>query len=166
MLRLVCYLLLAGMGLLALAGRADAVYPPNVEDGGKFFKEETLAKANSRIRTIYTKYRIDVVVETFATIPPEIEKKYKEAEGKELFVRWARERAEKLGVHGIYFLICKKPGHLHVHLDTETRKKAFTFKDRDRIVGRMLEQFKAGEFDEGLLTALDAIEATLKNNLK
>src|SRR5262249_3484051 len=70
MRRLVCYLLISGVGLLALADRAQAVYPPNVEDGGKFFKEETLAKANSRIRTIYAKYRIDVVVETFATIPP------------------------------------------------------------------------------------------------
>jgi uncharacterized membrane protein YgcG len=164
--RLVHHLLFAWVFFLALAGRAQAVYPPDIADGAKFFKEETLAKANQKIRSIYEKYRVDVVVETFAAVPPEIEKKYKEAESKELFVQWARERAEKLGVHGVYILVCRKPAHLHFHIDPETRKKAITFKDRDRIAGRMLEQFREREFDEGLLAALDQIAATLKNNLK
>src|SRR3954453_5044068 len=101
-------------GCLATAGRAAAVSPPPVKDEGKFFSAEALDKANRKIKQIYQRFQKDVVIETFAAIPTDLEKKYKEEEKARFFNEWARKRAEELGVNGIYILICRKPGRVEV----------------------------------------------------
>ena len=151
-------------GWLATAGRAAAVYPPPVKDEGKFFSAEALDKANRTIRQIYQRFEKDVVIETFPAIPADLEKKYKEEEKASFFNEWARKRAVELGVNGIYILICKKPGRIEVEVGNQTRKKAFTQNDRDRLVQRMLSDFKEKKFDEGLLEGVEFIESAMRKN--
>jgi uncharacterized protein len=151
-------------GWLATAGRAAAVYPPPVKDEGKFFSAEALDKANRTIRQIYQRFEKDVVIETFPTIPADLEKKYKEEEKASFFNEWARKRAEELGVNGIYILICKKPGRVEVEVGNQTQKKAFTRNDRDRLVQGILKDFKEKKFDEGLREGVEFIESAMRKN--
>src|SRR4051812_47709310 len=75
-----------------------------IRDEGKFFDEATLRRANNEIHSMVRRYKREVRVETFAQIPPERAKEYKENAKKDFFNAWARERAEKLGVEGVYIL--------------------------------------------------------------
>jgi hypothetical protein len=151
---------------LVPAGPARAVFPPPIKDDGKFFKVETLDKANKKIREIYENYRKDVVVETIASLSDEQEKQIKD-EGKEkFFARLALERAKAQGVNGIYILLCKKPTHLQVHMDPRTQKKDFTAANRRTLIEKLIAEFKEGKFDEGLLVGLDVIDSALKVNTR
>jgi TPM domain len=177
---MVRFLLASGVPvvLLTLVGVVLAVYPPAIRDEGKFFKPETVEKANAKIHAIYKNYRKDVIIETYPSIPPETEKKFRgenklaedrkldEDERKELFRFWSRSRQEELGVNGVYVLINRKPAHLDVSVDRETERKALTVKERNKMAKRLLEQFKDHEFDSGLLTLLENVESDLKTNLK
>jgi uncharacterized cupredoxin-like copper-binding protein len=170
-------LLLLALVWLTAPRPALAVYPPPAKDGGMFFKPETIQKADKKIRSIYQNYRKDVIVETFLAVPPALEKKFRadhkitsatltRAETAELFDTWAKQREEELGLNGVYILICKKPGHIHVGIDAETRKKALPIKDRDKLAAMVLEKFKAGNFDAGLLAGIEFVESALKANLE
>jgi uncharacterized membrane protein YgcG len=151
---------------LVPAGPARAVFPPPVKDDGKFFKPETLEKANKKIREIYQKYQKDVVVETLASLSADQEKKLKDEGKNKFFATLALDRAKELGVHGIYLVLSKKPSHLQVHMDPATQKKAFTPRDRRALIDKIISRFKEGNFDAGLLEGLDVIESALKANTK
>jgi len=150
---------------LGLAGPARAVFPPPVKDDAKLFSPETLEKANKKIRALYGESRKDVVIETYLTIPADLEKKYKELGKAKFFAEWAAQRVNDLGVNGVYILICKDPAHLQIAVDEQTRKKAFSLADRDKLARKMLEQFRDKKFDAGLLEGIDFIGSTLKANL-
>src|SRR5262249_6199694 len=111
---------------LVPAGPARAVFPPAIKDDGKFFKPETLEKANKKIREIYEKYRKDVVVETIAMLSADQEKKLKDEGKGKFFTTLALDRSKELGVNGLYIIFSKQPQHYYIHIDTETRKKVFT----------------------------------------
>jgi len=151
---------------LSLAGPAWAVFPPPIKDDGKFFTKEGLEKANKKIRDIYQKYRKDVVIETLADLSEEQKKKLKEDKETKFFGSLAHNRINELGVNGVYMVISKSPRFLQIDMDPETRKKAFTNKDRGAAREKIFSQFRENKFDAGLIEALDAIEASLKANSK
>src|SRR5437762_49110 len=94
-------LLVACVAWLACAGRAAAV-APEIKDGGKFFSEEAVKKANEQIREIAHKYDKDLLVETFMTVPDDKAEKVKamsREEREKFFSEWARQRAEKAVVN-------------------------------------------------------------------
>lgn len=150
--------------ILLGARPAWAVFPPPVKDEGKFFGKAALDRANAKIRELYQKYQRDVVIETISTLTPDQEKKLA-AEGKtKFFARLALDRANELGLHGVYVLICKKPQHLQVHMDPQTQKTAFRVGDRKALIDALVAQFKNDDFDAGLDAALKSIEQSLKAN--
>jgi uncharacterized membrane protein YgcG len=159
-----CALVLAAC--LLPAGPAHAVFPPPIKDEGKFFKPETLEKANKKIREIYENNKKDVVIETIETLTADQEKQLKEEGKQKFFAKLALDRARALGVNGIYIILCKKPTHLQVHMDPQTQKKAFTVANRKVLIDKIIASFKEEKFDEGLLAGLDVIDATLKANAK
>lgn len=140
---------------------AWAVYPPPVKDDGKFFKPDTVEKANQKVREIYEKYQKDVVIETIASLTPEQEKAAGKEERGKFFARLAMERAKTLGLNGVYVLISKKPQYLQVHMDPGTQKKAFTTTHQSALRERITARFKEGDFDGGLLAGLELIAQTL-----
>jgi hypothetical protein len=162
--------LLAATALLAAwllsAGPARAVFPPSIKDEGKFFKAETLDKANKKIHEIYQNYTKDVVIETLPSLTADQEKKLKDEGKDKFFARLALERARELGVNGLYIVFCKKPTHLQVHMDPATQKKAFTAANRKKLIEVFIKHFKEEKFDEGLLAGLDTIAQALKENSK
>jgi hypothetical protein len=159
-----CVLILAAW--LVPAGSAHAVFPPPIKDDGKFFKAETLEKANKKIREIYEKYKKDVVIETIESLTADQEKKLKEEGKPKFFAKLALDRARAVGVNGIYIVLSKKPTHLQVHMDPNTQKRAFTVANRKMLIDKIIASFKEDKFDEGLLAGLDVIDAALKANTK
>jgi uncharacterized membrane protein YgcG len=73
--------------------------------------------------------------------------------------------ARKLGVNGVFILISKVPPHIQVGVGLETRTKAFTFKDRDELVDRMIENFHNRQFDKGLMDAVNFVRQRMAANL-
>jgi hypothetical protein len=168
MLRTWRWLLLTGVlvGWLGLAGPAAAVFPPPIKDEAKFFSAEAVEKANKKIREIYSTYKKDVVIETYAAIPADLEKKFKDKGKAEFFKEWAQTRAKDLGLNGVYILICKNPQYLYTEMDAGTLKKAFTGKDAEKLRKTILTAFRDKKFDAGLAEGLEVIESAFKNNRK
>jgi uncharacterized membrane protein YgcG len=148
------------------AGPARAVFPPPIKDDGKFFKPETLEKANKKIREIYEKYRKDVIVETLPSLTADQEKKMKDEGRQKFFAKFALDRSKELGLNGVYIVFSKNPQHYQIHMDPGTQKKAFTASDRAKLAETIVKRFKEGNFDAGLLDGLDVLEAGLKANTK
>jgi hypothetical protein len=168
MLRTWRWLLPAGLlvGWLGLVGPAAAVFPPPIKDDAKLFSAEAVEKANKKIREIYSTYRKDVVIETYAAIPADLEKKYKEKGKAEFFKEWAEARGKELGLNGVYVLISKNPTYLYTEIDPVTLRKAFTSKDAEKLRKTILTAFKDKKFDAGLAEGLDSVESSLKSNRK
>ncbi len=150
--------------LLILAGTVWAIYPPPVQDAGKFFSMQATEQANKKIRAIYDKYKKDVVVETISSLTAEQIKQMDEEGKAKYFRRRTQDRAKELGLNGVYILFSKKPQHYQIHMDPETQKRMFTVADRKILGEKIVAQFREERFDAGLLDGLDAIEAAFKAN--
>jgi hypothetical protein len=155
------------LGGLFVAGGADAaLLVSEVKDDGGFFKAEAIAKANKGIKEIKNLYKKDLVIESYKGIPADRKDLFEKVGKTRFFDEWARDRARHLEVQGIYILISREPAHLQVEVGNETQKKAFTLRDRERLVALLVENFKQRKFDEGLLEAVEMVRKTLDTNLK
>jgi uncharacterized membrane protein YgcG len=159
------FALALAIGWLVVVHQARAIYPPPVKDGGKFFSAKALEKANAKIKDLYKKYTKDVVVETLDALSADEAKKAKEDKEK-FWENYARKRIDDLGVNGVYIVISKDPRHIRVERDPKTPQGVFKDADAKTAFNKFLARFKEKEFDEGLLDALDAIEAAMKANKK
>src|SRR5262249_29728126 len=130
---------------LANSGSALAV---GVRDDGGFFKEETIRKAETMIDEIKDRHQLDVVVETFRKIPDDMKKDYNPENKSQFFEQWARDRARKSRLTGVYVLLCKDPGHLQIEVGNKTGKKAFTPENRDELEKMFLKRLRAKEYDK------------------
>jgi len=137
----------------------------DVRDEGGFFSADTVRKALAGIAEMRQRYGKDLVVETFKEIPAERKKDYKAEDRNRFFEAWAKERAKTLGVNGVYVLVCREPAHLQVMVGDETRKKAFTMEDRNRLAEVLLKSFRVRKYDEGLVEAVKLVETRLKANV-
>src|SRR4051794_19917536 len=99
-------------GCLLLPAAVYAIVP-EVRDQGKFFDAATIKKANEILIKIQERYKKDVVVETFASIPDEVLKKhaYDEKNRKAFFAKWAADVATSGKINGVLILICKDQKH-------------------------------------------------------
>jgi uncharacterized membrane protein YgcG len=159
-------LALLGGALLFSPSTRAALLVSEVKDDGGFFKPEIIRKANKGIKAIKNQHKKDLVIETYRSIPAERKDDFEKLGKNRFFEEWARERGRALEANGVLILISREPSHLQVEVDSETRKKAFTLANRDRLVQLMLERFRKKEFDEGLLDAVEFVNTTLGSNLR
>jgi uncharacterized protein len=155
------------LGWLAAVGPAAAV-TPEVKDEAGLFKAETVKKANAAVREIKNRYHKDLLIETFQTVPAdkvEEVKKMDRAARDQFFEEWMRERARAAEVDGIYVLITREPGHVHVGVGPKTREKAFTTSDRKKLSDLLVARFREKEFDRGLLAAVTFVNDTLRSHV-
>ena len=132
--------LAVAMSLIAILGSAGSAVgrQPGGRRRGKVVSPGAIEKANERIREIARDYGKDLLIDTVPGIPIDLEGKYKEQGKQKFFNAWAEQRATGARVKGIYVLLSKQPGHLQIEVDKATRQKAFTTKDRDLLVQKML----------------------------
>jgi hypothetical protein len=153
-------LAVAGFGLLANHVLAVA---PEIRDDGKFFSAEAIKKADERIAAISRKYDRDVLIETFASVPDADKEKVKAMDAKEradYSLAWAKERAHKRVVNGVYILICKEPHILRIGVD-EREPHKFPAGTQAAIDKELVKELKEGHFDEGLDQVLKIVEDRL-----
>ena len=87
-----------------------------INDWGLFFSDTAVRQAKRTMDEINQRYKVDVVIDTYASIPDDLRSQYDKTD-KNFFRRWARRLAADGGVKGIYLLICKDPPHITVEPD-------------------------------------------------
>ncbi|MDB5318664.1 MAG: hypothetical protein JWN40_295 [Phycisphaerales bacterium] len=143
------FLLAAGVALLAPANAALAA--KGISDNGKFFSAAAEQKATATINDIAAKHHgEEVYVETFDTVP----------DGTP-YAQFADERTRAAAVRGVYILIVRKGGHVHVAASQET-ERLFTNNVRTQLAKQIVGDLQQGpkNFDNALLNALSFISDT------
>jgi len=152
--------------LVAACGATARAVAPEIRDLGKFFSADAIKKADAEIREIARKHDLDLLIETYPTVPADQVEKVKALDGKarsEFFTHWAEERVKERVVNGVYILICQEPRYLKVEISGRGRK-AFTPADRDRIFKAIRTEFAAGRFEDGLHAAIRLVEQHLSKD--
>jgi hypothetical protein len=150
------------------ASRADAGY--GISDNAQFFSEYARAESLKIVEQISDTLRKDLYVETFERVPEPILKEFKGVDLKNpgqsarLYETWAARQASKRRVNGVYVLVVRQPAHLQVVVGNETRKGAFTGKDRDQLVKLMLGRLREKKHDEALLEGAGFVSAVMHSN--
>src|SRR6516165_2653848 len=119
-------------GWLMAADSARAL-TPQVKDDAELFKKEAVTKANEIIQDIQLRYKKDLLIETFKTVPAgkeELVKGRDKAAKARFYSDWARQQAKAANVQGIYVLISKSPGHVEVAIGNQTQRD-HSFSDGD-----------------------------------
>ncbi len=140
-----------------------------VRDSGDFFSEAAIKEATRTISEIETKFRKDLVVETFPDIPEETKRGVDLSDKRALnkmFEQWTVKEAKQSRVNGVYILISKEPAHLQIVVGNDTQNKAFTLKDRENLANLMLNKLRAKKNDEALLECVQFVSTTMAGHLQ
>ena len=149
---------------LAQAQSSSSSKAQVVDDGG-FFAADAVSSANQKLADIDQNFGRQMRVETFAEIPADLKGQYSEATKREFFQKWARRRAEQVGLRGVIVLVCKNPSSLQVEVGGETaRSGAFTQADRSAMSDLLLKSFRAKNYDQGLGQAVDFFQQKLQEH--
>lgn len=115
-----------------------------VRDNAKMFSPEAVAKADEALEALRAKTHMSAVVETIDSL-----------DGKT--VRDAAvARARALQVKGLYILLSKKEHRIFVE-PAASAEKVFTHEKLKAIEDAVVKEFKAGDFNKGLLAAVEEI---------
>jgi hypothetical protein len=156
------FVLAIAAGGWLLTAHALAV-APEVRDDGKFFSAEAVKKADERIAEIYRKYGRDLLIETYATVPAADLDKVKAMDAKqrgEYSLAWAKERAHRRAVNGVYILICKEPRILRIGVEERMPHK-FAEGTQAEIENALKKELTDGHFDQVLDQAIKIVEERL-----
>lgn len=142
-------LLAASVALLAAAPAALA--NRGVNDPAKFFSEQGERQATSIIDDIYRKHHgQEVYVETAQAVPDNQD-----------YAAWADQKTKESRTNGVYILIVRKGGRVHVVADTEA-SRLFTRDVRNALASRLHDNLAKGpaNFDAALLDAVNQVNDT------
>ncbi len=149
------------LGWIALATpvRADVI------DKGEFFSADAVKKANQRIDEVKRKHKKDLVIETYKDVPEDIRDEYKKEKEKKdrnekhgiqtLFTRWGQTRFKR--IDGVYIFLIKEASWVQVLVGDDTKKRAFTEDERDRLGHRLMILLKEKDNDKALEEAVDRV---------
>ena len=106
--------------VLILAGmtRGAGAAEPRVRDDAGFFGRDAVRRADDTIAQIKQRFGKDLMVETFASIPTDLQERYRRDGKERFFEEWGRERGRALGLNGIEVLICREPARVEVTAST------------------------------------------------
>lgn len=159
-------LLLTFYASLVVTGRVAAI-APTIQDEAKLFSPATVEQADETIQEISRRYHGNLVVQTFSS-PSRwktfvLKLKSPQTRGR-FYEDWAKELARKAGPDSIVVLICKEPSPLHVEVAAgrNARRHGFSAAKCRQLQETLLAQFQHGEFDRGLLDAVEFARATLR----
>ncbi len=152
--------------VILIASSTALALRPCVVDGGDVFDPATIARVNETLRAIKTQSGRDLMVETYPAIPEELRQDLERKGENRFYNDWVTQRARALGVNGIFILVSMQPRHLQVGVGKVTSEKFFGPKDRDELVRRLQTDFKAGQFDKGLVGAVEFAQARLQENAR
>ena len=105
----------------------------HIVDRAEFFSEEGERTATKAIDDLKRKHKIDVHVETFASVSEaalpaggvDAIKQMTAKERGEFFANWLKELASEENAKGIFILACREPSHLRVGVSKELARLGF-----------------------------------------
>ena len=147
--------------LLSVAATAGA----EVRDAAGFFSEDAVRQATFDLREAKQKYGKELLVETFPTVPADMQSQLSQLGKEQFFEQWARQRAREAKIDGVAVLVTKDPRYVHAVVGDKTRQRAFTVEDRKQLLDELLTAFRAERYDEGLLGAVKLFRERLARNL-
>ena len=150
--------LITGWFLLALPCAGAWALDPRVEDGGSFFKPETVTQANREIKRIKDEIGKDFLVETFAEVPASLQDDFKRMNKDAFFKKWVTERARRLGPKGVYVLIVRNPRHLEVSWRRDDGTNINSSESK-QLQDLLLKGFRQNQYDNTLMEAIRFFEA-------
>ena len=130
-----------------------------VVDGGKFFTEETVKKAQGIVEELHAKKQFDVLVETFDKVPADDVEKVKKLKGKDLtdyMHEWIKKRMADENVKGIGILICQNPKQFYVEFTFEATKQ-FPATLPKAVTDGILDGLKNKKADDAIIGVLEKI---------
>ncbi|MDR3637062.1 MAG: TPM domain-containing protein [Isosphaeraceae bacterium] len=140
-------------GLLdAVAAIEDDARVVGVRDSAKMFSADAVKKANESLAALRRKSRWQVVVETVDSLKGQTPAERAIANGK------------AMNVHGLSIVISKGDHRLTVE-PSDSARKTFTKAKTEAIAETIERDFKAKEYDKGLLDAVAAIESDVASNV-
>lgn len=143
-----------------LNGAPAAGGPDTVVDTIGLFSANGKNAGLSLIQNIKQRTNVDVMVETFATLPPDIQSQYNEQNRLQLLSNWSSQRYAANNLHGVYMLICREPSNVYVRSGPEVQGRMNSTSDTD-IATLMGNDLRAGQPDQGLSSSLGLIDSTL-----
>ena len=156
--------LLGFCGMLSAAGAGASA--GTITDDAHIFSSSAVAQVQQIIDQIRIRHSKDLNVETIASVPAD-QRGALEAQGKDAFFeQWARERAKAMGTNGVYVLICMEPRHLQVEVGNKTLTREFTRADREALRIRLISQFKAQQYDAGIIDAANFVLERMDANTR
>jgi len=150
-----------------MAGRAWGAVA-EVKDTAHFFSSDAIAKATKVLAEIQKKYHQDVLIETLPTLPADKAEAFSKMSDRQKAVFWkslAEEHYKAAKLQGIYALICKSPGHVHIVVGEETAKRDFHSNDRIHLTDLLISAFEAKDFDRGLIDAVEFVDNRIGENV-
>lgn len=158
-LPLLLSLLLCFALLLGLSAKASA----QIVDTADMFSASTLVRANQIISHLHAKTGKTIFIKTFADIPAHISKAFPhDASLHRLFYQWAGKIGQAEHVNGVVIIICRKPGYLVIRGGKNVLGTLFSRSNQTRAARLMLDLFRSGQYQSGLLTGLQFISATIE----
>ena len=156
----------AATGCVAVAALSDS---PSlcIHDRAGLFQFDTVAKAREGLRQYRREYHRDLFLETFAhppTTDQSLVRRLIRQHQDKYFTNWARQRADAIGVDGVYVLICKEPKHVIVLVHPNTPEQAFSG-DKAKELRKRLERQLAKSPDTAPGLALAFVRDTVNESL-
>lgn len=153
--------LLATFLVLSLLAPAWA----QVKDSADFFTPNATERANQLISQLRQQTGHDVIIETLPSLPQDQQAQLQSMGKDRFFQQYTAQRARQAGISGIYVLITRDPSHLQVAVGDQTaRSGLFTAADRNQLRDTLLTNFRAKNYDQGLLDGVAFAQRTMTAN--
>lgn len=154
--------------LLLLAGLAPAAeHPPAVIDNEHLFGKEAIDRVAQVVADLRKDNKVDLCIETMKEAPGLPSEKHRKMKMKEVLtaLRYAaQDRAEQLGVHGLYVMITTDPKHATVvgwPADWERREEGSKHK-REQLHKALAKMVLTRNPDETLWRAVEQYRASVR----
>jgi uncharacterized membrane protein YgcG len=136
-----------------------------VRDQAGFFSPDAARRADQLIGQLRQQTGHTLLVDTLPSVPADQQSQLQSVGKDRFFQQYTAQRAKQAGISGVYVLITRDPAHLQVAVGNETaRAGLFTAADRDRLRDSLLADFRAKNYDQGLLDAVSLTQRTMTAN--
>ena len=151
-------LLLVAAFLVAVASGISGA-GAQVHDNAGLFSPEAVADANRLMSELRDKHRHEFLVETYKSVPADLQSKLEQRGKEKFFGDWAEHVRSTNNVSGVVMLICMDPKHVETVVGNETRKSLFTMPDRQEMQTQVVSALKEKEYDKALTDSAKFVTA-------
>jgi uncharacterized membrane protein YgcG len=152
---------LRALPLVVMAALAvSKVEAGEIHDRAGMFSAEAVKKARAELDRIEQKTGISVLIETIDSIPG-LDKKASANIHKDAIETFAERRAREAGSEGVYLLLSKNDKLSSQVLVRERYEPLLPREARQAVREAMLAEFKTGNYDQGLLKAVETMDRSL-----